>query len=112
MGSSEGMFNLTYFDPANHAFTGAVLELPYSFQRSQNDWKKPVTILGHSVNDTDEIHEEMLGMIKAFPPKLLNQLIRETKTSMNQRLTSTYPSNSQRFSWHHLEEFKNILCWS
>jgi hypothetical protein len=45
IGSSEGILNLTDFDPADHAFTRAILERTYVFkQRSQNDWKKRVTI--------------------------------------------------------------------
>jgi hypothetical protein len=37
------------------------------------------------VDGEDDIHVEMLEMIKAIPPKLLNQLMKETETAMNQR---------------------------
>jgi hypothetical protein len=87
LGSAEGIMDLTDFDPEDNAFTGAILEKTYAFQRSQDDRKKRVTILGYAVDATDDIHEEMLEMIKAFPPKLLNQRMKETETAMIQGST-------------------------
>jgi hypothetical protein len=55
------------------------------FQRRQNDWKQRVTILGHAVDATDDIHEEM--MMLEMIPTLLNQLMEETETAMNERST-------------------------
>jgi hypothetical protein len=42
------------------------------------------------VDATDDIHEEMLEMIKCFSPKLLNQLMKDTETAMNQRSTKHF----------------------
>jgi hypothetical protein len=66
------------------AFTRSTLEQSYGFQRSQNDWKKPVNMLCHLVDDTNDIHKDMLETIKGFSLKLLNQLMKEIETAMNQ----------------------------
>ena len=66
MGSAEGILNLIYFDPEDNVLTGAILEKMSAFQRSQNDWKKQVTILGYAVDVANDIHGEMLKMIRKY----------------------------------------------